>query len=117
MGSVPDSVELEELAALVESFGVIDSMRLVRPKSCAFINFADETVARALQVSPLATQYHIRVASFLIVAHSYFSLFAWFALFPVLTCLKCCIILARLVACRRSSQRTRKPLLRSTGRN
>ncbi|KAL3896386.1 MAG: hypothetical protein SGPRY_013285 [Prymnesium sp.] len=49
MGSVPDSVELEELAALVESFGVIDSMRLVRPKSCAFINFADETVARALQ--------------------------------------------------------------------
>jgi len=49
MGSVPDSVELEMLASLVESYGVIDSMRLVRPKSCAFINFADEAVARALQ--------------------------------------------------------------------
>jgi len=46
---VPDSVELKQLVALVEHFGLIESMRLVRPKSCAFINFCDTGAARALQ--------------------------------------------------------------------
>lgn len=91
MGSVPDSVELEELAALVESFGVIDSMRLVRPKSCAFINFADETVARALQVCthllsprhsiPRKSGFISRCCPFL------FSLYLLGSPFPVLTSL------------------------------
>eukprot|EP00966_Prymnesium_polylepis_P291393 6730722-Prymnesium_polylepis.1 len=49
LGSVPDSAELHELAALVEATGVVESLRLVRPKSCAFINFAEEDVACAVR--------------------------------------------------------------------
>uniref|UniRef100_A0A7S0LF26 RRM domain-containing protein n=1 Tax=Coccolithus braarudii TaxID=221442 RepID=A0A7S0LF26_9EUKA len=47
-GSLPEDVGLEELADLVEPMGVIESMRLVRPKSCAFVNFNDQHVAEAL---------------------------------------------------------------------
>ena len=48
IGSVPDAVELQELAYLFEQFGIIESLRLVRAKSCAFLNFCNEDVAAAL---------------------------------------------------------------------
>uniref|UniRef100_A0A7S4BLX7 RRM domain-containing protein n=2 Tax=Chrysotila carterae TaxID=13221 RepID=A0A7S4BLX7_CHRCT len=47
-GSLPDDVGLSELAKVVEPYGVVESMRLLRPKSCAFINFHDTNVAQAL---------------------------------------------------------------------
>jgi hypothetical protein len=50
-GSLPDTAGLQEIAAIVEPLGVIESVRLVRPKSCAFVNFHKEAVAHALQVA------------------------------------------------------------------
>tara|TARA_B100000513_G_scaffold186064_1_gene107583 strand:- start:453 stop:2438 length:1986 start_codon:yes stop_codon:yes gene_type:complete len=47
-GSLPDSAGLKELAEVVEPLGVIESLRIVRPKSCGFVNFHDERVAHAL---------------------------------------------------------------------
>ena len=48
LGSVPEAAGLEDLASLIESMAIIESLRLVRPKSCAFINLCNEEVAQAL---------------------------------------------------------------------
>ena len=48
LGSVPDTAELEDLAALIEPLAIVESLRLVRTKSCAFINLCHEEVAEAL---------------------------------------------------------------------
>ena len=42
-------LDATELAALLERYAPIESLRLVRDKSCAFLNFATEQVARALR--------------------------------------------------------------------
>ena len=49
LGSVPDGMSLAEVAAAVEPYGVVESLRMVRPKSCVFVNFVHEAVAVALQ--------------------------------------------------------------------
>jgi len=56
IGSIPDAVGLCQLAELVEPVGVIESLRLMRPKSCAFINFHREEVARALVAKYTASE-------------------------------------------------------------
>ena len=48
VGGVPDAASLEELASLVEGLAVLESLRLVREKSCAFLNFTTDEVAAAL---------------------------------------------------------------------
>ena len=47
-GSVPDAAQLSDLAALVEPYAIVESLRLVRSKSCAFLNLCEEKVAVAL---------------------------------------------------------------------
>ncbi len=47
-GSLPDTVELSDLAAQVERYGIVESLRLMRQKSCAFINFSDEATAKVI---------------------------------------------------------------------
>ena len=49
LGSVPDGMSLAYVAAAVEPYGVVESLRMVRPKSCVFVNFVHEAVAVALQ--------------------------------------------------------------------
>ena len=53
---MPDAVELQELALLFEQFGIIESLRLVRAKSCAFLNFCTADVAAALHAKFKLTQ-------------------------------------------------------------
>lgn len=48
VGGVPDAASLEDLAALVEDEAVLESLRLVREKSCAFLNFLTEDIAEAV---------------------------------------------------------------------
>ena len=50
LGSVPDAAGLKEVAELIEPLAIIESLRVVRAKSCAFVNLCNEQVAEALHV-------------------------------------------------------------------
>jgi len=50
IGNVSEQVTEDELRAEFEQFGKIDSIRLIRPKTCAFVNFSNvEEASNALQ--------------------------------------------------------------------